>query len=389
MLRVSAFRGVRFDPRLARLGDSICPPYDVIPEGLARKLRRRPVNAIHVELPFGSVRTRYRNAAKQWRTWMKNGALLQDAAPSFYLLEQKFTHEGRSFTRLGLLAALGLDRDSAARVMAHERTLSKPRQDRTRLLKALKVNTSPIFGLFKDGSGKIRRILSAVRRRRPDARGRAPGGASCRFWIIHEAGLTEALSRAFRQERILIADGHHRFRVALEQARKAKQEDGAVLAYLCPENDPGLVVLPTHRVIEKSARVFARIKRLCDLKLLTSTTELANKLASSRSPYSFALYDGRLHLAEPKPGDKGVPSGFATDWLAQRVLSGMDPHDIRYFHDTPAALKAARRSKSLALILKRFPPGAIRKAVETAGLLPQKSTYFIPKVPTGLVFRPL
>ena len=386
MLRVLGFRGVRFDPRLAGLSEALCPPYDVIPEGLARKLRRRPLNAIHVELPLGSVKTRYRNAARQWRAWMKNGALLQDTAPSFYLLEQRFTHEGRCFTRLGLLAALGLDRDSAARVMAHERTLSKPREDRTRPLRALRVNTSPIFGLFKDGSGRIRRILSTVRRRRPDARGREPGGASCRFWIIPEAVKIKALSRAFRPERILIADGHHRFRVALENAKRSSRSPG-VLVYLCPEGDPGLVVLPTHRVLDKSPKIIERIERHCILTPIASAAETSKKLASSRSPYAFVLYDGRLHLAEPRVGDKGVPSGFGTDWLARRILRDMDPHDIRYFHDSPAAMKAARASRGLALILKPFPPQAIRKAVEAAGLLPQKSTYFIPKVPTGLVFR--
>lgn len=381
-LRVSAFRGVLFDPRQAPLERALCPPYDVIPPRLADRLRRDRVNAIHVELPAGDA-ARYLRAKSTWRGWLREGVLRRDEAPGLYVVEQAFREGGRGRSRVGLLAELGLDRASAARVLPHERTLSKPKKDRTRLLKTLGVNTSPIFAVYHDPGRRLRRLLAAARRRRPDLAGEDPQGVRCRLWRVDSPAATGAFERAFSGKRLLIADGHHRFAVARRRARGK----GGILAYLCAEEDPGLVVYPTHRVVRPSPAVHSALERHCRRRPAASLRALGSALARAPSPYALGLYDGRYWLLEPAPGDSGVPTGFGTEWVARRLLASVDPHDLRYVHDAPGAVRAAREVRGWALLLKPFTVKDIRRAVERAGLLPQKSTYFIPKVATGLVFR--
>ena len=385
MLKAAPFKGVRFDPRRVDLRRALCPPYDVIAPPLAGELRRIPENAIHVELPKGPPASRYRGAAAAWKRWASAGLLIQDA-PCFYAVEQRFISDGKDLRRVGLLAALGVDDETAGSVLAHERTLSKPKEDRLKLLQALRANTSPIFGIFSDAAGNVRAALLAARRREPLWCGRDREGVEHRLWRI--AGvLARGLERALAGKSILIADGHHRYEVAREFFKRTGEPGAAsALAYLCPEEDPGLVVMPTHRVLAPGRAPAEGLKNAV-LTPVRDDQALEAALESARSPYAFGLYDGAFRLGMPAPGDAGVPSGFGTDWLAQKVLAGTDPQDIRYFHAAPEAVREARRTHAWAFLLKRFAVADIRRAVQAAGLLPQKSTYFIPKVPAGLAFR--
>lgn len=386
MLRVRAFRGVR---AASPLGRFICPPYDVIAPSLAERLRRRGENAIRLELPEGTPATRYRNAAALWRRWLAEGVLAPDPRRAFYLVEQRFRLEGRWRRRVGLLAELGLEPASDRRVLRHEKTLAKPKKDRTKLLAALQVNTSPIFAVYPDKGGAVRRVLEAAARRRPDAAGTDVQGVRYRLWRIDRPEEVAKLERAFRAKKLLIADGHHRHEVARRHWLKTRRPGAdALLAYLCAEEDPGLFVSPTHRVVAPSAAVEKAVGRACRGRAV-APARLPAALRAAASPYAFGLYNGDCRLMAPALGDKGVRSRFGADWLARRILKSVDAHDIRYFHDEAEAMREARASGWTAFLLKPFSVTDIRKAVEKAGLLPQKSTYFIPKIATGLVFRPL
>jgi len=386
MLKAAPFKGVRFDPRRADIRRALCPPYDVIDERLASELREIPENAIHVELPKGPPASRYRAAAAAWRRWASEGLLVQDAEPCYYVLEQRFVADGKDLCRVGLLAALGVDDESAARVLAHERTLSRPKEDRLRLLRALRANTSPIFAVFSDGAGDVRAALLAARRREPLWSGSDGRGVEYRLWRAARV-LARGIERVLGDKALLIADGHHRYEVARESFKRGPEPGAeAALAYLCPEEDPGLVVLPTHRVV-KPGRALAEALKNAVLSAVPDDRALEAALESAQSPYAFGLYDGTFRLGTPAPRDAGVKSGFGSDWLAQRILAGTDPQEIGYFHAVEEAVDAAVRSRGWAFLLKRFSVADIRRAVGAAGLLPQKSTYFIPKVPAGLAFR--
>lgn len=387
MLTVKAFRALRFDFKKVPLSAGVCPPYDVIRGPLDARLRKGKFNAVHVELPRGA--NPYKAAASIFEKWKKSGILIAEDSPSFYVVEQSARVRGLVKKRSGVLAALGLDKATASRVLRHERTLSKHKKDRQKLIRAVKANTSPIFGVFADRSGDVNRLLAKAQKERPLASGRDSGGLPIRLWRVEDPVAVAALEKLLSKETLLIADGHHRYSVGCEHWAATRQTGaGRLLAFLVSERDPGLVVLPTHRVVEGTPSLRRALARVCRARPFKDYAALTAALARERSPYAMGLVEGNTFaLLTPAPGDKGVKSGFATDWLFRRLLSKVDPHDISYFSEAGEAAAEARRSGRLALLLKDFAVGDIRKAVVKAGLLPQKSTYFYPKIPTGLVFR--
>lgn len=384
------FRGVRYDARRVSMGRAVCPPYDVVPAPLAERLRRIPFNAIHLELPSG-IGDRYRGAAGLWRRWSGEGVLKPDAAPSFYVVEQAFSYGGRGYVRTGVLAALDLRRAGPRSVRRHEKTLSKPKAERLRQLSILKVNTSPIFGLFRDSGGAVRRVLGRARAARPDAQGLSPDGARFRLWRVSEPARVAALERALGSKTLLIADGHHRFEVAKEYFRRhPRPEASSMLIYACAEEDPGLLVLPTHRVVSPPEAALARVQAECRLVEKKGLPELLTALERHPSPYAFGVFEAprSYRLAVPR-SPKASRSGLCVEFLARYVTSGVDPHHLKYTHEAKEAVALAKGLAGAALLVKPASVADIRRAVERIGLLPQKSTYFYPKIATGLVFKPL
>lgn len=390
-LRVRAFPGVRFDPKKVSTRRGLCPPYDVIPEDLARRLRRIPSNTIHIELPGGPAGSRYARARKTWLGWLRRGVVRVDEKPAFYVVEESFRHGGRLRKRCGFLCALGLDSGSARRILPHERTLPKPKKDRARLLRTLKVNASPVFCVYSGRTGTIRRLAREARRGRPLISGGGALKVSYKLWKLDDVPKVSSLERAFGGCRLLIADGHHRYEVCREHRRKTGGRGaGAMLVYLVDESDPGLTVEPTHRVLRPSRETLARIDRLCVSRRVSGPEALMKALTRARSPYAFGLWHaGGCRLMTPRPKSGGVPSRFGTDWLTRRILKGVDAQDIAYVHGAAAAVSRARRIRGAAFLIKPFPVPEVRKAAARAGLLPQKSTYFYPKISAGLVFREL
>jgi len=389
-LGVIPFRGVRFAAGARGLGRVLCPPYDVISREMARKLRRRKMNAIHLEAPAGGKARRYRRAARTWLRWIAKGTLVRDADPAYYVVEQRFRFRGRERVRTGVLAALGTDAQTAERVLRHERTLSRPKRDRAELLETLGVNTSPILAVYSDPRGRARDALRRIERSKPLSGGKDMQGVAYRLWRVDSGREVEALRAPLNSSRLLVADGHHRYEVARSLWTEGRLAGGEyTLACLVAEEDPGLIVEPTHRVAEDGGAVRAALDETVSLRPVKSLRALSSLLARSSSPYAFGLFDGGFSVAAPKRGDRGVPSRFGTDWLACRVLRSADPESIGYWHGVEDAVRAARSGGGLAFLLKGFSVSDVRKAVLRGGLLPQKSTYFYPKITAGLVFREL
>jgi uncharacterized protein (DUF1015 family) len=366
----------------------MCPPYDVIGPDLAKRLRADKRSAIHVELPPGGPKTKYTNARKTLVRWRKSGVLVRDERSCFYLVEQRFRFGGRAYRRTGILTALGLDASTAKRVLKHEKTLPKHKADRTRLLRKVKANTSPIFGIYADAGRRVRSVLERAKRRAPEATGKDTAGVAYRVWRVDDPKETAAITRAMRSRKLLIADGHHRYEVAREYWTKTR-EAGAdrILAYLVAEEDSGLVVHPTHRVLENAVAVRRAAERLCRFREFRGLSALERAIGREKSPYAFGLIDRRFDLAVPSSKASSVPTGFGTDWLARRLFGGVDVHDIVYCHGSGEAVREAKKRGGAAVLVKPFDVSEIRRAVERGGLLPQKSTYFYPKIATGIVFR--
>ena len=369
------FRGWRFQTRA--LGSVLCPPYDVISPALAARLRRRPRNAVGLELPAGTGAARWRGAARLWRKWAAQGVLGQDRDPSFYICEERFSSGGRILRRVGFLGALAA-RDRG--IAEHERTLPKPKVERLALLRALRVQTSPIFGVFPDPGGRVRRLLRRAARGRPLSSGRTVEGAMVRLWGVHDPETNRVLREALRGRDILIADGHHRLAVSRLAGASA------VLAYLCPEEDRGLVVLPTHRVVA-SRDALRPVPRLCRVTPCGSAAGMSSRLRRCRNPYAFGFWDGRFWLAEPR--QRGAcHSGLAVEWVERHLLAGQTREQVSYTPDIGEALARARQGGA-AIFIKPPTVRGVRLAALRVGLLPPKTTYFYPKVPAGLAFLEL
>jgi hypothetical protein len=214
------------------------------------------------------------------------------------------------------------------------------------------------------------------------------GPVAYRLWKLSDPRATAAISRALAAKKILIADGHHRYEVGRRHyAATRAPEAAAILAYLCPEEDQGLVVLPTHRIVREGS-LAERAKPDCRVRPCGSLTELLTKLSASRNPYSFGLCNGRFSLAEPLD-PAGCRSGLCVEWLGRRLLAEVPPDQISYTPDAQKAVSLARKERAAAVLVKPFRVSQIRTAVAAVGLLPPKSTYFYPKVATGLVFNAL
>ena len=386
MPEIRPFRGWRYAPGKAPLGRLLCPPYDVIGPALAKSLRAGRRNAVHLELPVGEGAARYAGAKAIWTKWRKDGTLTRDARPAYYLVEERFTHGGRTYVRRGVLAGLGATPKASRLVIPHERTLAKPKADRLKMVATLKANTSPIFGVFEDGSGSARALLRELMSGRPTATASA-AGVSYRLFVVDEPGAVAALTRLVAPRECLIADGHHRFSVAQEHYLKTKSEGAAaILCYLVPDGDAGLVVLPTHRVSAKG--LLDRAGALAELKPMKDARTLERALNAAKNPYAFGLIEGGLSLLGVPRAKNGCRSGLAVEWLAKHLLAEAPPETLSY---TPDAAEAARRvaGGGAAVLVKTFPVAQVRKAAKAVGLLPQKSTYFVPKIVAGLVFRSL
>lgn len=387
MADVRPFAGFRYDPKKVSLTKVLCPPYDVIDADQAARLRSEPLNAVHMELPAGEGAEKYAGAAAIWKRWRSSGVLTRDLIPSLYVVEERYSWDGKPYKRVGFLSALGVTDEAAADVVAHERTLAKPKEDRLNLLDAVGANVSPIFGLFPDPTGAVRKTLAKATKGKPVATGTTAGGVKYRLWQLADKKALETISKTLKSKKVLIADGHHRFEVSREHWRRGKvPERETVLAYLCPEEDKGLIVLPTHRVTAPD-NLEAFTQEHCKVVECRSRAELLKLLQRSKSPYAYGLLtaDG-YRLAEPKtPG--GCKSGLCVEWLGAKLLSGVSPDEIKYSPDAKRAEQLAAERRGAVVFVKPMEVPMIRKAVKAVGLLPQKSTYFYPKIATGLVFK--
>jgi uncharacterized protein (DUF1015 family) len=315
-----------------------------------------------------------------------DGTLSRDPKPAFYAIEERYVLNGKRYIRRGILSALGATPRAAKAIIPHERTLAKPKVDRLKMLDAVGVNISPIFGVFADPSGAARRAIRAGMKGRPDAAGRSHAGVDYKLWVVDEPKTVAAIRRALAPRSILIADGHHRYSVSRDHhARTKGPGTDAVLTYLVPDEDAGLVVLPTHRIAKRS--LLKRAGALASLKKVGSLAELTRLVDRSANPYAFGLIEDGFHFGEPKP--LGCRSGLAVEWLGSQLLAGVKPDEMSYTPDAALAAKRARAAGGSAVLVKSFSVAQVRRAAKAVGLLPQKSTYFFPKIATGLAFRPL
>jgi uncharacterized protein (DUF1015 family) len=425
MPAVSPFRALLYGPSLrGDLDRLVAPPYDVIPEeGRAALAARHPRNVVHLDLPRAASGDPYRAAARTLREWIDAGDVARDARPAFYACEQRFRDPGGGeLRRRGFFARLTLEPYAAGVVIPHEKTLEKPRADRQRLLAATRTHLSAVFMLHPDPGGDIARLMEEAQGAEPLLRARDDHGTESRLVRLEDDRRAALLQERLAGQWALIADGHHRYESALayRDARRAEGRADAehVLAYLCSLADPGVAIFPIHRLVHSlegfdAGRFLARLEELFEIRPIASEAALREALAAGRSRagtfglvlrgrpgFVLARWLDGAGLERPEMGATPGPLRRLDVVLLHRLvlegLLGISPEDqsrqanLEYVKEDGEWFVRARDPRVDVAVLMN--PTRIDQVIEvTRGgyRLPQKSTYFHPKVLTGLVLDPL
>ena len=417
MADVEPLRALHYDLERTRgLQDVVAPPYDVIDADERDELESRsPYNVVRIDLPVGDHP--YETAARQFAAWQSDGVIVRDGQPAMWVLEQTYTGpDGQVRKRRGFLARVRVVEYGPGRIRPHERTHPGPKEDRLRLTRATRANLSPIFSLFDDPSNTVSDALQrATSAADPWGRATDEDGTVNRMWRIAAADAITQITEALRDTELLIADGHHRY----ETARVYAEEVGGdgpqryVLMCLVSLEDPGLTVFPTHRLLrdlrpEQREALADTIRRDFDIRRLDGTAELAPLYgqpvslgyidAHTRQPFMLTLKDQAI--ADAALADHAEPyRRLDTAVLEALILKGalgMTDEDIDhlaglgYARNFDEALGAVMTGGYDAAFFVAATPIEQVRAVAAAGeSMPPKSTYFFPKVPTGLLFNPL
>ncbi len=470
MAEIRAFRAFRYDlGRVGNLSDVIAPPYDVIDAALQDQLyQRSPYNAIRLildrELPTDTeTDNRYTRAARCLRDWQAEDILVQDSARSLYVYHQDYEVEGQRFTRRGFLARVRLEPFGSGRIYPHEQTMSGPKADRLKLFQATAMNLSPVFGLYPDPDGTVTQALDAAVGRSLPLQATDHLGVVSKLWPISDQHAISTVAGLMGPLPVFIADGHHRYETGLRyleeqrQAGEVRDEESAanfILMMLVSMSDPGLLILPTHRLVsglpelraEQLAEILGeqfQVERIGQGERGARDTwdlieadggqnvlgfgtvadgvwqlarlnnmEMMERLAADHSPAWRGLAVSILHvlvLDHLLAGKLSVNGQCQYVHLLREVLDSTfkpqtrgagegtparrksDETPSRSRSDAPPAPSAGEGNKPCQLAVL-VPPATMKDVEQIAGNLekmPPKSTYFYPKLLSGLVFNPL
>jgi uncharacterized protein (DUF1015 family) len=434
MATIIPLRGLRYDQTKAgNIKDLVTPPYDVIDAAAQEEYyNRNPYNIIRLEYgkkfnEDNETNNRYTRAAEFFNQWQCEGVLRPEKDPAVYLYRQKFTVENKSLVRTGIICGVKLEPYENGVVLPHEETMPKHKADRLALMRACGANFSPIFGLYSDRERKVDVLLDeAVENSPPAVSFIDEFGHEHLLWVVDDPQVVRQVQQLMAAQRIFIADGHHRYETALNYARENPDNPAAgyVMMTLVNLFDPGLVILPTHRLIVHSAIEVQTLPSVLQEDFQVEKTgetgvdgiagllaELAglDEQAGTKRRQVFGLYLGggdlyTVALRDQKVINEKMPADHSAAWrqldvsvLQKLILEnflGIDDKAlaggeiVRYTRDAREAVRAVDEGRCRAAFLMN--PTLIAEVMEVAGngeKMPQKSTFFYPKLITGLVIN--
>jgi len=440
MADIKPFKGILYNPRLiADMTDVVSPPYDVIPDHQQQAYYdRHPNNIIRLILekihPSDTKsENRYTRAADNFNRWMSDKILCKDPVPALYLTALDFSVQGKSSTRFGLIALAKIESFDSGVVLPHERTFSQVKSERLELIKTCHANFSQIFALYSDHNSILDTLISSIDFDHPDMDLTDNQNHRHRLWRITDPTIHHFISEAFRDKSLFIADGHHRYETALNYRNltaencpnfTADHPANYVMMYLTGMEDPGLVILPAHRMIRNisDSALISFIQKASDyfdidtIPMRDTAPRKARRkmmadLSAGRSQHAIGVCiknDPNGYLMTLKPdvmqqlfADDIPPSMMALDVtvltrLVLMQLLGFDQSDLdnetlfSYSSDEEDAFEAALTGGcDICFILNPTPISQVRRIAEERLTMPRKSTYFYPKVLTGLVLNHL
>jgi uncharacterized protein (DUF1015 family) len=397
MPRFEPFRALRYDTSTVDLADVTAPPYDVLDEADRAALGARHANnVVHVDVPKPSGDDDpYRHAAALLAEWQAAGVLALDDEPTLTLYRLTFTDEsGHRHQSIGVLGALGLEPPGEGDVLPHEHTTPKAKSDRLQLLRATATNLSPVWGMSL--AAGLTKLLDPPGT--PDAAWTDDEGVGHEVWVVRDAGAIEAIADAVGSAPVVIADGHHRYETSLAY-RDERRQDGdvpgpydLVLMFVVELVDDQLTVQPIHRLISGLPDGF-------DVR---AALEPYFEVVETGPPAEAGIVDhlvevgalaldvpGATFLLHPRAGVFGDAPDLDTSRL-DVALATFPPHELTFQHGFEHVTDAVRRGRAQAGVLLR--PVSVAQIAATArdrGRMPPKSTFFWPKLKTGIVLRPV
>jgi uncharacterized protein (DUF1015 family) len=430
MVEVSPFRGIRYNQGI--VGDLVCvlcPPFDVIsPKQQELYYEESHYNAIRLEFPTEGLEAtgdRYQRAATTFRQWLGQGVLQADSVSSFYLHEHCFEYSGETKVRRGLIARVKLGPWGSG-IYPHEETFLKAKSDRLQLMRACRANFSPLLSLYQDSERKITAILSEASQAKPvieisihsllTGGVQDEGGEAHTLWAITDPEIKRVLSQFLSSQPLYIADGHHRYETALNyQQERAKEQSvtgkgafNCVMMELVEFSDPGLVVLPLHRLVRGiGPSVLMQLEdQLRNFFVLESVSSKAGDCQLPADSYlgilglqpdSLVVLKRRqdIFIEAMMPGNRSQAYrefnvSILNHIILDNILGLASTEDIAYTVDLQEAYQQIKDGKYQLAFLLNPPQSEMVKAVADAqDRMPGKSTYFYPKLPAGLIINPL
>ena len=420
MTRVHPFRALRYEPKSVELSDVLAPVYDVVaPEDRAGLWDRNEHNAIRLVLTRDAADeagTDYADVAQRLADWLASGVLRRDDAPRYWVLSQQFeAPDGTRMERLGFFAALALEDYSARVVRPHERTLAGPKKDRRKLLHATKTNLSSVFMLYEDKDDTLAECFETALESPDAVVGTDTSGVLNKLAPVADEGAAAAIREFLAERPVVIADGHHRYETALgyrDELREGGAGDGGhdfILAYFANAFAPGTLLLPIHRLILEGEApdeaFFAALETaegggwerqqttVADAEAIPAALE-RHLAPHSGERHAFAADDGSGTL---RIFSRPLDAELSVRVIHEEVIGrhfGLSPEAVRdgAVSFPKSALQTARDVRAgrgkVALYLNALRPEDVFRVTEAGETLPQKSTFFMPKLPTGLLFRP-
>jgi uncharacterized protein (DUF1015 family) len=417
MADVQPLRALHYDPAVVGpLADVVAPPYDVIDAGQrAELIDRSPFNVVAIDLPEGDPDP-YAAALEQFESWQLQGALVRDDEPAIWAHTQDYTGpDGRPLTRRGFFCRVRIEDYGPGRVRPHERTHPGPKEDRLRLTRATRANISPIFSLYSDPTQAAWEALAPATEEPPWAEVTDSDGTVHRLWRVADPETIAAVQQAASGAELLIADGHHRYETMQAYAEEVggEGEHRYILMCLVALEDPGLTVFPTHRLVnrldshkqETLAEALRRDFEIAEVSLTeiapppgTGPLQLGYLDSHFRRPLRLTLKDQAIADAA-LPGRSQAYRQLDTGVLEALLLKGalgLSDDDIAHFNglfyarDTDEALAMVTGGQyDAAFLMRPTPVQQVRDIAAAGENMPPKSTYFFPKLLTGLLFNPL
>lgn len=410
MAEIRPFNAVRYQLKAGEIKDLTCPPYDIISEEERIVLQRNENNVVRLELPKEGTDV-YKNAGDYYRSWVNSGILAKDETAGIYIYEEVFTHENKKYSLKGLIARVKLEEFEKGIILPHENTLSKAKEDRFNLMKECHTNFSLVYSLYFD-EGK--NTLKKAEGKKPKKlySFKSDDGIKHTLWKIED---TEEICKDFIDRKLYIADGHHRYETALRYKNANISNDSDyIMMMLVPMESDGLVVLPTHRVVH-SLDNFSGFRMLswCDKYfdvLGVNKTEMEHLLKEiyDAGGIGFGFYFEYKHFVMALKSDVKLEEVFPNvkeslysldvtvlhSLILEQILK-IDAEALRnqtnltYEKDLNKALEMVDRGANCAFILNPTKVEQIAAVAADGEKMPQKSTYFYPKLITGLVINEL